>query len=372
MRNRFFIFCALATLAALLTGCSRRAASDEGQSASSENTVAEVTLTRVERADIRRPLTLTGTIAAVPNRDVRVSALVPGRIAALNVAEGDVVTAGQLLAQIDDRPYRDQLEQAEAAVAQSKAALENARLSLARNENLFSRGIAARKDVEDARTQASVTEAAERQAEAALSLARRQLSRTEVLSPIAGFVVRRFVSVGEQVDGTAAQPVAEVADRKEVELLANVPTPYLSKLRAGTELTITSEIAPGHALTGRVVALSPAVDAATNAGLARIRIANHDGLLRLGMFLTAQVPIETHAGALVLPPQAVYRDAEGHPRVFRVEGDAATAVSVTIGIETPERVEITSGVTPGETVILTGGYGLGEKSKVRVKGAASP
>ena len=334
--------------------------------------MAEVTLTHVERTSISQPLNLTGTVAAVPNRDVRVSALVAGRVADMPVAEGDRVAEGGLLAKLDDRPFRDQLEQAEATVTQATASLENARLSLARNGSLFNRGIAARKDLEDARLQTSVGEAALRQSEAALSLARRQLARTEIRSPIAGTVVRRFVSVGEQVDGTAAQPIVEVADRSEVELLASIPAPYLSKLRAGEELSITSEVSPGRPLTGRVIAISPAVDPATNIGLARIRILNREGLLRLGMFLSAQVPIETHAGALVVPPQAIYRDAQGRPRVFHIEGEAATAVPVRLGIETPERVEITSGVTASETVILTGGYGLGEKSKVRVKTAAVP
>ena len=89
-------------------------------------------------------------------------------------------------------------------------------------------------------------------------------------------------------------------------------------------------------------------------------------------FLSTQAPVETHAGALVAPPQAVYRDEEGQPHVYRVEGENATAVLVQVGIESPDRVELLSGVQVGETVILSGGYGLGEKAKVKVKGQAKP
>lgn len=367
-RTCILIPAALGWLVLSSTACSHTAS----ESGEPPGPVAEVTLTQISRGNVSQILNLTGTIAALPNRDVRVSSLVPGRVAEMQVAEGDRVRVGQLVAQIDDRPIRDQLAQAEAAAAQARANLTNATLARARNENLFERGIAARKDLEDARTQESVAAAALQQAEAALSLARLQLARTSVHSPLTGTVVKRFVSVGEQVDGTAAQPILEVADLTQVELIANVPAVYLGKLRVNRMLSFGSEAFPGQSFTGRVVAIPAAVDPATNLGLIRIRIANANGLLRLGMFLSAQVPVETHASALVVPPQAVYRDEQGQPHVYRVEGEKATAVPVQVGIESPERVELLSGVQAGETVILSGGYGLGEKAKVKVKGRAKP
>ncbi len=361
-------------LALNLAGCSHRssAGDDEADGKADANAVAEVTLTQVTRADISQMLAVSGTIAAPPNQDVRVSSLVPGRLAQMRVAEGDRVTAGQLLAQIDERPFHDQLQQAEAAEATARANLENAKLSRARNENLFSRGIAARKELEDARTLESVAEAAVRQAEAALALSRLQLSRCEVHSPLTGTVVKRFVSVGEQVDGSAAQPILEVANLHEVELFGNVPSAYLGKMRPNQTLPISSGAFPGKTFSGRVVAISQAVDPTSNSGLIRIRIGNADGLLRLGMFLNAQVPIETHVKALVVPPQAVYRDQQGQPHVYRVEGVNATSVPVQIGIESVDRVELLSGIGEGGTIVLTGGYGLGEKTKVKVLGWARP
>ena len=352
-----------------LLGCSRSptGAGSEEVPANTAEVVAEVTVTRVARADISSALAVSGTIAGLPNQDVRVSALVPGRVARMMVAEGDQVKAGQVLAKIDDRPFQDQLQQAEAAVEQAKANLENAGLNRDRNENLFQRGIAARKDLEDARTQVSVNEATLRQAEAALALARLQVSRTDVPSPLDGVVVKRLVSVGEQVDGTAAQPLFEVANVREVELFGNVPALYLGKIRVGQTLRVSTDAFSGKEFAGRVVAISPAIDPATNVGLVRIRMANGAGLLRLGMFLTAQVPLETHPQALVVPPQAVYRDQEGKPQVYRVRGENAEAVPVQLGLETQDRVELLSGVQAGDTLILTGGYGLGARSRIKVK-----
>jgi membrane fusion protein, multidrug efflux system len=361
----------LALFALSLSSCSRKRAAagsdeDEGPK-SSESATAEVTVTRVRRAPISQSLAVTGTIAALPNQDVRVSSLVAGRIVAMMVAEGDRVSEGQLLAKIDDRTYHDMAQQAESAVDQAKASLENARLNRERNENLFKRGIAARKDLEDARTQEVVVTAALSQSEAALALAKLQLARTEVTSPLAGTVVKRLASVGEQVDGTAAQPLFEVANPGQVELFGNVPAVYLGQVRVRQPLAIKTEAYPDKEFQGRVVAISPAVDPSTNVGLVRIRIANEAGLLRLGMFLSAEIPLVTHSNALVVPPQAVYRDERGQPRIYRVQGETAEAVPVKLGLEMKDQVEVLTGVEEGETVILTGGYGLGDKAKIKIK-----
>ncbi|HXX23229.1 MAG TPA: efflux RND transporter periplasmic adaptor subunit [Terriglobia bacterium] len=353
----------------LMPSCSKKNAGEEGEGAEegAANIVAEVTVTRVERTDIQSTLSVSGTVSALPNQDVRVSSLVPGRVARMMVAEGDHISEGQVLAKIDDRPFHDQVQQAEAAVDQAKANLENSNLSLDRNEKLLERGIAARKDVEDARTQAAVNKAQVSQAEAALALAQLNLARTDVRSPLTGMVVKRLLSVGEQVDGTAAQPVFEVANTSEVELYGNVPALYLNKIRVGQVLNISTDAFPGKVFQSHIVAISPAVDPSTNVGLVRIRIANGAGLLRLGMFLTAQVPLETHRNALVAALEAVYRDQDGNPEIYRVEGEKAEAVPVKLGIETKDRVELLSGAQEGETIILGGGYGLPAHAKVKVK-----
>lgn len=347
-----------------LVGCSRGATSDE--EGAKVETVAEVTVTKIERGPISSALNVNGTVNAPPNRDVRVSSLVAGRIAEIRVAEGDMVTKDQVLAKIDDRPYRDQLQQADAAAQQARAQQENARLALEREETLFGGGISARKEVEEARTQQKVSEAAVRQAEAAVALARLQLARTEVAAPLDGTVVKRLMSAGEAVDGTAAQPIVQVANLSSVELFANVPANYLGRIHVGQKLEISSDAFPDAQFAGRVVAISPAVDPATNIGLVRIEIANAGAKLRYGMYLSALVPLETHENALVVPRQAVYRDEAGKTLVYKVEGGSVHEIPVTLGIETPDRVELSGQVQPGDTVVLGGGYGLPDGAKVKV------
>ncbi|MGH9727913.1 MAG: efflux RND transporter periplasmic adaptor subunit [Candidatus Acidiferrales bacterium] len=346
----------------IFAGCS--GSSDQ---AGDSQMVAEVTVTKVTRANIQQFVTVSGNLVALPNKDVKVSALVAGRITSLNVAEGDRVRAGEVLATIDSHTYESQLQQAEAALAQAQATMQNAEQNLTRNQTLFQRGIAAGKDLEDAKTQLSVAQATEHQAEAAESTAKLQVGRTRILSPLGGVVAKRFANIGEQVDGTAAQPILEVANIAQVELQGSLPAGDISKIHGGETLPITSDAFPGKAFKGRIVAMSPTVDPATNVGSVRIRIANPAGTLKLGMYLNAQVPVQTREDALTVPPEAIYHDDSGHARVYQVQGDTAKAVDVKLGIETKDRVQILSGVKDGDTVILTGGYGLGDTTKVKVK-----
>jgi RND family efflux transporter MFP subunit len=352
------------TVLAAGVGCSGGNAGEDKTGA-----VAEVTLTRVERGPISDTLVVSGTVTATPNNDVKVGSLVVGRIAEMKVAEGDLVHAGEVLAQVDARPFQDQLTQAEQGVAQARATQENATASRVRNEDLVTRGIAARKDFEDARAQEAVAKANLRQAEAAVSLAQLQVSRTALRSPFDGIVIKRFASVGEQVDGNAGQPVVEVARLGEVELVGNVPAAYLPRLRAGQAVPLTSDAFPNKKFPGHIVAIPAAVDPGSGAGAVRIRIPNGKGLLRIGMFLKAEVPFGTNKDALLIPVAALYRDEEGKTVVYRVEGDTATVADVKTGIANQEQVEIVDGVKQGDTIVLTGGYGLGEKAQIKVKAA---
>jgi len=87
------------------------------------------------------------------------------------------------------------------------------------------------------------------------------------------------------------------------------------------------------------------------------------------MFLSAEISVETRRQVLLVPAQALYRDEEGQPRVFLVRQDSATAVPVKLGIETADRAELAQadGVKEGDNIILSGGYGLGDKAKVQVQ-----
>jgi membrane fusion protein (multidrug efflux system) len=302
-------------------------------------------------------------VTTVPNEDVKLSALVAGRVVAVAVAEGDAVRMGQVVAEIDPRPFQDQRRQAAAAVDQAVAAEAGARSNLERTQRLFERGIAARKEVEDAQVELASAQAAVEQARAALATADRQLERTRVVSPLAGEVVRRLTSVGEQVDGTAAQPIVEIANLERVELAANVPSEQLARVRVGQPVEIVSDAYEDRVFDGEVIAVAPAVDPATNAALVRIRIERAGGALKVGMFAEARIALDEHRNALTVPPAALVRDGTG-AAVYKVSGDTAERTPVQVGIETREAVEILSGLAERDTILVSSVHGLGQKARL--------
>ena len=357
-----FLLAALA--GGLLAACTRPGGDEEIVSAEVPTISAETGT--VVRRDLVEPLLVRGAVAAPPNEDVKLAAQVPGRVVAMSVAEGDAVQVGQVVAEIETPPLEDQQRQARAALAQAKAARENARLNLARTERLFERGNAAGKEVEDARAQSAASEAGREQAEAALATADRQLGRAHVRSPISGQVVKRFVGVGEQVDGTPTQPLLEVANVERVEVAAHVAADHLGRVRVGQRAAIVSDAWPDRTFDGEVIAIAPAIDPGTNAALVRIRVKNPERLLKVGMFAQARIGLSEKKAVLVVPPSAVSKSDEG-AAVYVVSGEEARRTPVKIGLETPEAVEVLSGVKEGQRVLTSAIHGLAERAKLAAK-----
>jgi membrane fusion protein (multidrug efflux system) len=178
--------------------------------------------------------------------------------------------------------------------------------------------------------------------------------------------VKRFVGVGEQVDGTGAQPLLEVANVDRVEVCAHVASDHLGRVRVGQPAAIVSDAWPDRTFDGEVVAIAPAVDPATNAALVRIRVLNPERRLKVGMFAQARIGLQEKKGVLVVPPSAVSKTDEG-AAVYVVSGEDATRTPVTLGLETPEAVEVVSGVKEGQKVLVSGIHGLGERAKMAGK-----
>ena len=348
----------------LLCGCRTQTA---GETESKSVPQADVTVIKVQEGVLFESLLVSGNLASLPNQDAKIGALVAGRIERMFVKEADRVKAGQELVQLENGPLRDQARQAEAAVVQARASLENARISAERNQRLLDRGIAARKEMEDAKTQLAVAQATLTQNEAAASAARAQVARTTIRAPFSGTVVRRFLGIGDQVDGTGNQPVVEVANIDQLELLASVPGTRLNQIRANESFSFETLSVPGETFSARVVAVLPAVDPATGNGTVRIRFDNPKHLLKLGMFLSVNLTLKAASKALLVPKQAIYPDENGEPHVYKVNGDQAESVAVKLGAQSSDKVEVLDGVQAGEVIVLNGGYGLPEKSKVRVK-----
>jgi membrane fusion protein, multidrug efflux system len=336
----------------LLHGCKKDPATAEQTQAGQVAANVEVETAKVLRGPVRQLIEVTGTLTALPNHDVKVSSLVPGRVIRLFVVEGDTVSAGKQIAQLDGSTFLEQVREA-------KANLENARLNEERTQKLYERGIAAAKEKEDAHKEYLV-------ALSAYNTASLQLSRCKINSPLSGQVIKRFVNVGEDVDGTASQPIMEVANFDEVELSANLQPTFLASVKAEEPVEVKTDAFRDVVFPGTVLAVLAAVDVATNSATVRIRIPNSNHQLRGGMFATADIVATVRNESLYVPASAIVTSEAG-PRIFVVGPDSKVQERpVQTGYRDGAKVEILSGAREGEVVVTTGNYGLEDQMRVTV------
>jgi RND family efflux transporter MFP subunit len=347
-----------ATLAAALSGCKR------GETEPAPE-LPSVRVVEVARHRLQPRIPIAGVLAPLPGKDVKVGALVAGRVDRVLVAEGDVVKVGQVLAHVEAQPLRDRVTETDAQKVGARAALENARTRLARTERLFKDGIASKQEVDDARAAQVAAESAVTQAEAVGGTAAVQLDRATLRAPIAGVVAAILVPAGQPVDGNGT-PVIEVADTRELDLRAPVPAARVGEINLDERAELNVEGA--GTVSGAVFAVAPLVDTATNTVIVRVRVKNASGRLRGGQF----------ARGAILGPE---RDAVSAPRSALLPGDGGAASTVAVvqadgtvthhtialGAETETDVEVRSGLTAGERLVVEGGYSLPDGTKVEVR-----
>ena len=350
-KNSMICVAAFAVLA--LAGCNKQPSEDASGEEQTPATSVEVQTATVQQGLMRRITPVSGTLGALPDRDVKIAPMVPGRINEILVVEGDSVAKGELIAKLDDTTLQDQLEQA-------KAALDNARSNEDRAARLFERGIASGKEKEDAHKE-FIT------AQAAYNTALTQVQRAQIHSPIAGMVVKRFLSLGEQVDGTGNSPIVEVANFDPIILMANLPTSVLAAIHEGQHAEVHTDAFHDRSFSGTLVAVLPSVDPASGSATVRIEIPNGEHLLKGGMFAAAGILTDTHPDALYVPSAALVV-TNNDPKVFVVGKDSkAEERKVRIGWRDGDRVEIVQGLRTGEVVVTTGSYGLADGMTLIVK-----
>jgi membrane fusion protein (multidrug efflux system) len=259
---------------------------------------------------------------------------------AVPVQEGERVAAGAVIVKLDDR----------AALAQLRLAEQQ----MERQNKLKETGGTSEKTAQEAAQQ--------------LANAQAQLALVQLTSPIAGVVARVNVQPGQTVDGNTV--VAEVIDPARLVATVNVPATEAALLKAGQPAELLLERSANVAAQGKVLYVSPQVDAKTSTVLARVSVPADAGL-RAGQFVHVRVITEERAGKLAVPREAVYTDHDGKSTLSTVEGDVAKQKAVKVGLRDGDLVEVEGeGVTEGTTVVTLGSYALPQETKVRILNAA--
>ncbi|MDP9025342.1 MAG: efflux RND transporter periplasmic adaptor subunit, partial [Candidatus Eremiobacteraeota bacterium] len=366
-----------------------------------------------------------------PLQDATLSVQQPGPLVAVYVNEGQRVSAGQLLARVDDSTMRAQLAQDQALITQAsaraqssalgvpmmqqqvsagvltaqntlntdKAALANAQLVYNQNAQLFKQGYVSQTALEQSRSQyvaaqqrvqidqqqlqtarsntqqtgvssanAAADRAAIQSAQAQANTLATQISQTALYAPFAGVITQRLMDPGAMAGPSA--PVLRLSQIDYVYININVPDGDLAYLHAGSPVTFTTSSLPGKSFSGAISDVNAVPTQGTLSYRARIRQANPANVLRGGMLVSVTVPKEHHVATIVVPRTAVGQNERGST-VFVVNAGKAVEVPVTLGIQTDTLSEVHAAqIHPGVQVITTRPDALQNGSVVAVNGAA--
>jgi RND family efflux transporter MFP subunit len=339
-------------IAAFLAGCSAR----KGDELAPRS--ASVRVARATPHDFVVRLRVAGRVAPPVDRQASVSAPVAGRIQEIRAREGQRVRKDDVLARVDARPLDEAVRSAEAALKRAEADAAFKRDVAKRSRDLYERGVIARQEADADGSAAVAAEAAVVEATSALSAARRNRGWAEVAAPFDGVVVRILRHPGEQVDGTAATPVVEVAGLDPLEVSLDVPPEALARLRVGDEAEVNA--GSGAPLAARITRVAGALDAASLVGGVRLRFTGAAPPLALGTPVDVRLTLERLPGAVAVPKGAVRRSTEGAAEVVAVVGGKAKATPVALGPEDDGLVAVRSGLKAGDVVVVEDPLGLAD------------
>ena len=331
--------------AALLSGCGGSAPAGTGGPAAA----VPVRTASVVTQDLEDSLVLTGTLK--PRHQVQVVAEVGARLMKVLRDEGARVAQGEVLALLDETDFRLAHDRARAALQVAEANRQHALVERERADNLKKTGGITDKDHLAAQVSLQVGEAALAQARAEEAIAAQQLARARVTAPFAGRVAHRLADPGAML--AAGAPLFTLVDDGVLEFRAAVPSADFGKVHVGAVAEVTVDALPGHRSAGRLARLAPLVDERTRSFEVVIEVPGNKDLVG-GLFARAVLRAGRLPGALTVPPAALVREGgnPGEAQVYRVAHGKAERVTVKLGLETAQAVQVKQGLRAGDQVVL--------------------
>jgi len=326
---------------------------------------APVKVFKVRRERITEKITYTGTLEALTK--INITPEVGGKIARIHVQEGDRVSQGQLLAELETESIRLQLRQAEAGVAVAEASQADALRNKERMDRLIKENAVSEMQHEKVQLAYDAAAAQLEQARAGLNLARHALDVSIMKAPFAGVVASKNAEVGDVINPmmggySGASGVLTLMDYSKIKIAVAISSEDIGRIRKGQEAVLRVGAIPGRDFRGAVRVVNLTADPLNKKFGVEVVIDNPDAALRPGTFGDLVFEVQSHENALVVPQKAILENTY----VFIVEGGKAVKKNVAIGLQNTTMVEIPDGLAEGALVVVEGNFGLEEGAAVQV------
>ncbi|TMQ67914.1 MAG: efflux RND transporter periplasmic adaptor subunit [Candidatus Eisenbacteria bacterium] len=317
------------------------------------------------------PFALLSTGTVEPIETAAVGSQVGGTVTRLAFREGDEVQSGQMLIQLDPRPFRAALERASAALARDRALAENARSEADRGERLFQQNVIAQADLDQKRAAAAAMMATVRVDSAAEAAARLDLRYASIRAPISGRTGRLMIHVGDYVKAATSDPLVTINQTHPVRVRFTVPqddVPLVQRYRAARPRVLGR--LPGDdstAVEGTLAFVDNAVDPQSGTLLLKGEFPNRDRRLVPGQFIDVRLVLYVEPRATVVPSVAVTTGQQGSYVYVLNPDSTVTPRPVAVERTADDMAIVARGLKPGEIVITDGQLRLSPGAKVLVR-----
>ena len=307
--------------------------------------------------------TSAGYAGTIHNKtETKLAFQIGGRIINKFVNVGDVVQAGQVIAQINGSDTASQVQNAEGAVKAAQSAYELAETNANRYRELYAQQAISRLQLDQAENQLNVASAQLQQAQAGLDLSSNQSSYTTLTAPDTGIITALNLESGQVV--AAGQSVGTLAVGRDLEAVIALPEQELSKIHVGSPANITFWALPNVTVQGVVREISPVPDPVARTYTVKIALQNPPREVQLGMTVNVNLAT-TDTSNITIPLTALVKDSNGNNAVYIIRDKKAHLVPIKTGDFGQNSVIVTSGLAKGDIVITAGTQQLQEGTAVR-------